>query len=50
MADVITRSRWFFANLVKVILSPEEGGGLMSIVEFAGPPGDMPPLSTFTPQ
>src|SRR5438477_13000730 len=44
MADVITGSRWFFANLVNVILSQEEGGGLMSIVEFAGPPGDMPPL------
>jgi quercetin dioxygenase-like cupin family protein len=44
MAEVITGSRWFFANLVNVILSQEQGGGLMSIVEFAGPPGDMPPL------
>jgi quercetin dioxygenase-like cupin family protein len=44
MAGAITGFRWFFDNLVKVVLSQEEGGGLMSIVEFAGPPGDMPPL------
>jgi quercetin dioxygenase-like cupin family protein len=36
--------RWFFANLVEVKLSPDAAGGQMSIVEFVGPPGDMPPL------
>lgn len=36
--------RWFFANLVQVRLSQDAAGGRMSIVEFAGPPGDMPPL------
>ncbi len=35
--------RWFFANLVRVRLS-QEVTGQMSVVEFAGPPGDMPPL------
>jgi quercetin dioxygenase-like cupin family protein len=44
MTDVTTGSRWFFANLVEVKLSQEQAGGHMSIVGFAGPPGDMPPL------
>ena len=37
------KPRWFFANLVRVGLS-QQAGGQMSVVEFAGPPGDMPPL------
>ena len=35
--------RWFFANLVRIRLS-QQVAGQMSVVEFAGPPGDMPPL------
>ena len=35
--------RWFFANLASVRLS-QQAGGHMSVVEFVGPPGDMPPL------
>ncbi|HEY8630337.1 MAG TPA: cupin domain-containing protein [Gaiellaceae bacterium] len=35
--------RWFFANLVRIHLS-QQVAGEMSVVEFAGPPGDMPPL------
>lgn len=44
MTDVTTGFRWFFANLVEVKLSQDATGGHMSIVGFAGPPGDMPPL------
>jgi quercetin dioxygenase-like cupin family protein len=35
--------RWFFANLVRVRLS-QQASGQISVVEFTGPPGDMPPL------
>ena len=38
-----TEPRWFFANLVRVRLS-QQVAGQMSVVEFAAPPGDMPPL------
>jgi quercetin dioxygenase-like cupin family protein len=44
MTDVATRFRWFFANLVELKLSQDATGGQMSVVGFAGPPGDMPPL------
>lgn len=44
MTDVSAGLRWFFDNLVDVKLSQDSSGGNMSIVEFAGPPGDMPPL------
>jgi quercetin dioxygenase-like cupin family protein len=37
------KPRWFFANLAHVRLS-QQVAGQMSVVEFAGPPGDMPPL------
>lgn len=43
MTDRTAEPRWFFANLVRVVL-PQETTGRMSIIELAGPPGDMPPL------
>jgi quercetin dioxygenase-like cupin family protein len=36
-------SRWFFANQVRVRLS-QQVAGQISVIELAGPPGDMPPL------
>ena len=44
MTEVVTRLRWFFANLVEVKLSQDASGGQVSVVELVGPPGDMPPL------
>jgi hypothetical protein len=32
MTEVVTRLRWFFANLVEVKLSQDAGGGQMSVV------------------
>ena len=40
----MTGPRWFFVNLVETRLTQEQGDGRMSVVEFRGPPGDMPPL------
>jgi mannose-6-phosphate isomerase-like protein (cupin superfamily) len=44
MSEQGTGPRWFFANLVEVKLSQRAAGGKMSVVEFVGPTGDMPPL------
>jgi quercetin dioxygenase-like cupin family protein len=44
MTDASTGLRWCCANLVEVKLSQDATGGRMSIVAFAGTPGDMPPL------
>lgn len=44
MTDVTTTFRWFFGNLVEVKLSRDASDGQVSIVGFAGRPGDMPPL------
>jgi mannose-6-phosphate isomerase-like protein (cupin superfamily) len=35
---------WFFANLAEIKLAQEASGGVMSVVDFMCPPGDMPPL------
>jgi quercetin dioxygenase-like cupin family protein len=43
-SDFGSTQRWFFANLAEVKLSSKAAGGAMSIVELAGPPGDMTPL------
>ena len=35
---------WFFANLARVLVTPEESEGALGIVESTGAHGEMPPL------
>ena len=39
-----TQPLWFFVNLARVRVTPEESGGLLGIVELTGTRGEMPPL------
>lgn len=35
---------WFFVNLARIVVSPEESGGTLGVVELTGTRGEMPPL------
>lgn len=35
---------WFFTNLARVLVTPEESKGTLGIVELTGAQGEMPPL------
>ncbi len=35
---------WFFVNLARVLVTPQETGGSLGIVELTGTGGEMPPL------
>ncbi len=35
---------WFFVNLARVLVTPEESDGALGIVELTGTRGEMPPL------
>jgi quercetin dioxygenase-like cupin family protein len=43
-ATIASEPRWFIQNLVYVRARGAETGGSYSLVELAGPQGDMPPL------
>jgi quercetin dioxygenase-like cupin family protein len=35
---------WFFVNLARVLVSPEDSGGAVGVVELTGTRGEIPPL------
>jgi quercetin dioxygenase-like cupin family protein len=40
----VAQPRWFFVNLVRVLVAPEDSGGTLDVVELIGRRGEMPPL------
>jgi quercetin dioxygenase-like cupin family protein len=43
-ATATAQPRWFYVNLVRVLVTAEETGGTLGIVEMTGTQGEMPPL------
>ncbi len=41
---VVAQPLWFFVNLARILVSPEETNGSLGIVELTGTRGEMPPL------
>ena len=43
-ATAAAAPRWFITNLVRVLVTPEESGDTLGIVDLTGARGEMPPL------